>query len=387
MKPVALIILDGWGSRQEKEGNGILEANLQYYPQLLEEYPSTVLSCSGPAVGLPEGVMGNSEVGHMTIGAGRVVFQGLSRIYAAIEENSFFKNPQLLQAVTSAKKENSALHLIGLLSDGGVHSHLDHLLALLDLAKKENLKQVYVHCFMDGRDTSPTSGVTYMQKLTEAMKAKGVGRVASIMGRYYGMDRDKRWERVQAAYEAIVEGKGQKETFPIGAVKAAHDRKETDEFIKPIVLSHSDGKPVGLIKDKDAVIFFNFRADRAREITQVLTDPEFKTFPRKVFPKISIFTCMMEYDSNFSLPIAFSKEVPQKILPEILAGKQLKQLRIAETEKYAHVTYFFNGGREKPFPGEERLLIPSPRDVPPYDQVPEMAAPKVTEKLLGQIAK
>ncbi|MDO8461679.1 MAG: 2,3-bisphosphoglycerate-independent phosphoglycerate mutase [Deltaproteobacteria bacterium] len=386
MKPLVLIILDGWGVREAKESNGIALANLPHYSSYLKEYPWTTLSSYGPAVGLPEGVMGNSEVGHMNIGAGRIVYQGLSRIYAAIEDRSFFKNQALLQAVQAAKKNKGALHLMGLLSDGAVHSHIDHLFALIDLAKKEGVQKLFVHCFMDGRDTSPTSGVTYIQRLSEKLKSVGLGQIATITGRYWGMDRDKRWDRIQSAYEALVEGKGRKEYFPIGAVKAAYDRKETDEFIKPIVLCHPDTTPVGPIVDGDAVIFFNFRADRARQITRALMEPAFKEFDRKIFPKISSLACMMEYDATFKLPVAFQKEIPQRTLPELLSERGLKQLRIAETEKYAHVTYFFNGGEETVFPGEERIMVPSPRDVPTYDKIPEMAAEEVTKRVLEKIA-
>ncbi|MDO8644093.1 MAG: 2,3-bisphosphoglycerate-independent phosphoglycerate mutase, partial [bacterium] len=384
MKPLALIILDGWGIREEKQSNALQEASLPFYSRLLEEYPWTTLSSSGKAVGLPEGVMGNSEVGHMTIGAGRIVYQGLSRIYAAIEDGSFFKNKAFLEAVQQAKKNNSALHLMGLLSDGGVHSHIDHLLALIDFAKQQKIKKLLIHCFMDGRDTSPTSGVGYITRLTEALKEKKIGQIATISGRFWGMDRDKRWDRIQSAYEAIVLGEGRKEFFPIGAVKAAYDRKETDEFIKPIVLCSPEGTPVGPVNEGDAFIFFNFRADRAREITQALTDPRFIAFERKRFPR-TVFACMMRYDDTFSLPVAFEKEMPKRILPEIIAEKKMKQLRIAETEKYAHVTYFFNGGRENPFEGEDRALIPSPRHVPTYDQIPEMSAPALTEEALKRI--
>ena len=386
MKPLVLIILDGWGLRDSKEANGIKEASLVCYPRLLQEYPSTRLECSGPAVGLPEGVIGNSEVGHMTIGAGRVVYQGLSRIYAAIADRSFFKNSALQGAVQTAKKRGSRLHLIGLVSDGAVHSQIDHLLALLELCQQEKLSRVFIHCFMDGRDTAPTSGITYMKSLLEKMESRKTGRVATICGRYWAMDRDNRWDRIQAAYTAMVLGIGRKEFFPVGAVKAAYDRKETDEFIKPIVLCRPDGQPVGTIQDQDAVIFFNFRADRAREITRAFNDPAFGEFPRPVFPKLSAFSCMTEYDSSFQLPIAFTKEVPRNILAQLLSERGVTQLRIAETEKYAHVTYFFNGGEEKIFPGEERLLIPSPRHVPTYDQIPEMAAPEVTEKFIEKFA-
>ncbi|MBI1909346.1 MAG: 2,3-bisphosphoglycerate-independent phosphoglycerate mutase [Deltaproteobacteria bacterium] len=406
MKPLVLIILDGWGVRETKESNALAMAQLPNYSGFLKNYPWTTLEGSGPAVGLPEGVMGNSEVGHMTIGAGRIVYQGLSRIYAAIGDRSFFKNPAFLQAIHAAKKNRSALHLIGLLSDGAVHSHIDHLFALIDLAKKEGIKRLFIHCFMDGRDTAPTSGVDFIQRLSEKLKSVGIGQVATLMGRYWGMDRDKRWDRTEAAYEAMTNGVGRKEYFPIGAVRAAYDRRETDEFVKPIVLCHPDTTPVGRIRDNDAVIFFNFRADRARQITHALTDPEFKrgsslASPSAGFgaiggaaergpefkdhPKLSTFACMMAYDATFKLPVAFTKEVPKKILPEVLADGGLKQLRIAETEKYAHVTYFFNGGEEKIFPGEERILLPSPRQVPTYDQIPEMAARKITEEVLKKI--
>lgn len=386
MKPLALIILDGWGVRKETHSNGLAMAKLPHYQSFLEHYPSCTLQCSGKAVGLPDGVMGNSEVGHMTIGAGRIVYQGLSRIYASIEDKSFFENPALLQAMLSAKKNGKALHLMGLLSDGSVHSHRDHLTALLDLAKTHQLKKVFVHCFMDGRDTSPTSGVGFVQDLVTQMKDKKVGQIATLMGRFWAMDRDKRWDRIEKAYDALVSGKGQKEFFPVGAVKAAYDREETDEFIKPIVLCDAQSQAVGLIQDGDAVIFYNFRADRAREITRALTQNSFTEFERKVFPKIDTFTCFSNYGDNFKLPVAFEKTVPENVLGAIVARAGMKQLRIAETEKYAHVTYFFNGGEEKAFEGEDRVLIPSPRELPTYDQIPEMSALQVTDEVLKRIA-
>ncbi len=377
--------MDGWGWREEKEGNAILLAGTPNLDALRENYPFTLLKASGEAVGLPEGQMGNSEVGHLNIGAGRIVYQDLTRINLAIKDGSFFENPVLKEAFKRAKETGGKVHLLGLVSDGGVHSHIEHLYALLEFAKREGLcDRTYVHAFTDGRDTPPTSGLKYIRALLAKMAELSCGKIASISGRYYAMDRDKRWERTALAYEALVLGKGLKAPDPVKAIEEAYARGETDEFIKPTVIV-SNGKPVATIDDGDVVIFFNFRADRARQLTRALTDPNFKEFPREKFPKLAYFVCMTLYDETFDLPVAFPPVHLKNIWGEVVSKAGLYQFRIAETEKYAHVTYFFNGGEEKPFPLEERKLIPSPRDVPTYDLKPEMSAYEVTEEVISRI--
>jgi 2,3-bisphosphoglycerate-independent phosphoglycerate mutase len=383
--PTVLIVLDGWGERAERENNAIALAKLPHYRSYLEKYPHTLIDASGTAVGLPKGLMGNSEVGHLTMGAGRVVLLGLTRVYAAIEDGSFFQNPALKGAMEAALKNSSALHLMGLVSDGAVHSHQDHLYALLKMAKDMGLKKVFVHCFTDGRDTPPQSGLGYVKVLEAKLAEIGVGRIATVMGRYYAMDRDKRWERTELAYEAMVEGKGRWVKSAERAVETAYRDQESDEFIRPTVLTDEKEKPAGSIRDGDAAIFFNFRADRARQISRALTDPAFQGFPRKVFPKISSFACFSEYDASWKLPVAFPKIDIHETFPEILSREGLKQLRIAETEKYAHVTYFFSGGIEEAYAGEDRVLIPSPKEVPTYDQKPEMSARGLTEELIKRL--
>ena len=385
LRPLLLIIMDGWGWREEKEGNAILLAGTPNLDALKEAYPFTLLRASGEAVGLPEGQMGNSEVGHLNIGAGRIVYQDLTRINLAIRDGSFFKNPVLKEAFSRAKETGGKVHLLGLVSDGGVHSHIDHLFALLEFAKREGLcDRVFVHAFTDGRDTPPKSGLSYLEALIAKMKELSCGEVATVSGRYYAMDRDKRWERTALAYEALVLGRGLTAQDALSAVKEAYARGETDEFIKPTVIV-KDARPVATIDDGDVVIFFNFRADRARQLTRALTDPEFKEFPREKFPKLAYFVCMTLYDETFSLPVAFPPEHLKNIWGEWVSKAGLFQFRTAETEKYAHVTYFFNGGEEKPFPREERKLIPSPRDVPTYDLKPEMSAYEVTEEVISRI--
>ncbi len=385
LRPLLLIIMDGWGWREEKEGNAILLAGTPHLDALKEAYPFTLLRASGEAVGLPEGQMGNSEVGHLNIGAGRIVYQDLTRINLAIRDGSFFKNPVLKEAFSRAKETGGKIHLLGLVSDGGVHSHIEHLFALLEFAKREGLcERTFVHAFTDGRDTPPKSGLSYLETLLAKMKELSCGAVATVSGRYYAMDRDKRWERTALAYEALVLGRGLTAKDPLAAVREAYARGETDEFIKPTVIV-KDGRPVATIDDGDVVIFFNFRADRARQLTRALTDPEFKEFPREKFPKLAYFVCMTLYDETFSLPVAFPPEHLKNIWGEWVSKAGLFQFRTAETEKYAHVTYFFNGGEEKPFPREERKLIPSPRDVPTYDLKPEMSAYEVTEEVISRI--
>lgn len=381
-KPLMLMILDGWGVREEPNDNAIAQAKTPHYDGWLRDYPHALLDASGKAVGLLEGIMGNSDVGHLNIGSGRIARVGLTRIFQAMEDGSFYKNPVLLRAMEAARDGNRQLHLMGLLSDGAVHSHQDHLYALLNMAKTLSLKNVFVHAFMDGRDTDPKSGMGFLKALEKKIKEIGVGKIATVSGRFYAMDRDKRWERIARAYEALVEGKGRTAPDAVSAIQRAYDLGETDEFVKPTVLVDAAGRAVGTMEDGDAAIFFNFRADRARELTRTLTDARFNEFERKKFPKLSLFVTMARYDETFTLPVAFEPVHLANTFGELISKQGLKQLRIAETEKYAHVTYFFNGGEEKIFPGEERILIPSPREVPTYDLKPEMSAPAITDKVL-----
>ncbi len=380
-----LVILDGWGINPNPENNAIAQARTPHYDAWLKEYPHAAIDASGHAVGLPDGVMGNSEVGHLNIGAGRIAAVGLTRIYQAIEDGSFFTNPELRSAFAAVKEKDSTLHLMGLLSDGGVHSHQDHLYALLQMAKREGVSKAVIHAFMDGRDTPPTSGLEYLGQLKAKMKEIGVGEIATVIGRYYAMDRDKRWERIQLSYQAIVSGAGHPAKNLEEAVTASYAAGEGDEFIKPIVHVNDAGKPVATLRDGDAVIFFNFRADRARQLTYALTDPKFSGFARPVFPKLSRYICMGEYDQALRLPVAFPRVELKNTFGELLAARGLQQLRIAETEKYAHVTFFFNGGDETVFPGEDRVLIPSPREVATYDLKPQMSAPQITDEVLKRL--
>ena len=382
-KPVVLMILDGYGLNDKVEGNAVALANTPVMDSLMKEYPYVRGNASGMAVGLPEGQMGNSEVGHMNMGAGRIVYQELTRITKEIQDGDFFKNEALLKAIDNCKKNNSALHLMGLLSDGGVHSHITHLYGLLELAKQQGLEKVYVHCFLDGRDTPPASGKSYAEQLNEEMKKLGVGKIASVMGRYYAMDRDNNYDRVKLAYDAMTEGKGLTAACGICGIQESYDRDETDEFVKPTVVVE-DGKAVGLVQDKDSVIFFNFRPDRAREITRAFCDDDFKGFDR--VRKDITFVCFSDYDPTIpNKEVAFHKIAITNTFGEWLAAHDMKQARIAETEKYAHVTFFFNGGVEQPNEGEDRILVNSPKDVATYDLKPEMSAPLVCEKLLGAI--
>jgi len=380
-----LIILDGWGISAQKEGNAIYLAKTPFLDKLKEEYPATQLLCSGEAVGLPDGIMGNSEVGHLNIGAGRVVYQDLLRIDNAISTGDFFNNKMLNSVISKVISKNSALHLMGLVSDGGVHSQLEHLFALLNMAREKRVSRVYIHAILDGRDTPPDSGVGYIERLQKHIADKKCGVISTICGRFYAMDRDNRWNRVEKAYRLYTLGEGICEKDPVHAVKNAYLRDETDEFVLPVVITDKDEKPPGLLRHNDGVIFFNFRADRAREITRALTDPAFDSFERKVCPKLCEYVCMTLYDEKFTLPIAFPPVHLDEILGDVLSKKSLRQLRIAETEKYAHVTYFFNGGEEKPFPLEDRCLIPSPREVSTYDQKPEMSAKLVTKEVLSRL--
>jgi 2,3-bisphosphoglycerate-independent phosphoglycerate mutase len=386
IKPVLLVVLDGFGLRAEREANAIALAGTPNLDALMREYPWTSIETSGLSVGLPDGQMGNSEVGHTNLGAGRIVYQDLVRINRAVEDGSFFQNDALLLACRRAKAANGALHLMGLVSDGGVHSSQEHLYACLNLARREGVPRCYVHAFMDGRDTPPRSGAEFMRQLERRITDTGYGAVASVHGRYYAMDRDKRWDRVGQAYAALVRGEGYRASNGVAAVESSYAHGEGDEFIKPTVIVNADGKPIGTVKDGDAILFFNFRSDRAREITRALAEPGFKEFDRQVVPQLSAYVCMTQYDETFPYPVAFGPTSLDEIFPEIVSRAGLKQLRCAETEKYAHVTFFFNGGRETVYPGEDRLLIPSPREVATYDQKPEMSAREVTEKLTAALA-
>jgi 2,3-bisphosphoglycerate-independent phosphoglycerate mutase len=380
-----LIILDGWGIGADEPTNAVLAAHTPCIDRLQATYPMTRLHCSGRAVGLPSGIMGNSEVGHMNIGAGRVVYQDLVRIDTAIDDGTFFSNPQLGAAMEAIAASNSALHLMGLVSDGGVHSHLTHLCALIDMAKQKGLSRVFVHAILDGRDTAPHSGAGYLAQLEQHYRQTGRGATASICGRYFAMDRDKRWDRVETAYRLFTDGDGRPETDPVAAVKSAYAREETDEFVKPVVMVGDDGTPLATVGDGDGIIFFNFRADRAREITRAFTDPGFDGFARQTIPRLAGYTTMTLYDEAFDLPMAFAPEHLDRILGEVISRTGMRQLRIAETEKYAHVTYFFNGGEETPFENEERCMIPSPREVATYDLKPEMSALQVADEVVKRL--
>jgi 2,3-bisphosphoglycerate-independent phosphoglycerate mutase len=383
-QPLLLMILDGWGINPDPAHNAIAQARTPNMTRLATEYPATEIGTSGMAVGLPDGQMGNSEVGHLNIGAGRVVYQDLTRISKAIVDGDFFTNPVLHDCISKTTAAGGRLHLAGLLSDGGVHSHETHLYALLELAKREGLSEVFIHCLLDGRDTPPSSGAEYLARLEAKIREIGVGRIATVMGRYYAMDRDNRWERVEQAYAAIVEGKGEGAASATAAIERSYANAVTDEFVLPTVLLDGS-EPVGKLQDADGFIFFNFRSDRAREITRAFTDPQFTGFERRVWPQLASYVCLTEYDETFGLPVAFPSESLTNLLGDLLARAGLRQLRIAETEKYAHVTFFFNGGNEAPFPGEERCLIPSPKEVATYDAKPEMSAHPVTAELLRRL--
>jgi len=380
--PTLLLILDGWGYSESAEGNAISASRTPNLDALVQEHPSCVLECTGHAVGLPEGQMGNSEVGHLNLGAGRIVDQDIVRIDKSIESGKLFENEVLLDLLRRCLDRGGKLHLLGLVSDGGVHSHVRHIEALLELAGRYDQLEVCLHAFLDGRDTPPYSGEGHLRRLHERMQAAGLGRIATVSGRYYAMDRDGRWERIEAAYKAVVDGDGPGAVDPVDCVREAYNQGESDEFVTPTVLLDSDGRPLGRIEDGDAVFFFNFRADRARQLVRSLSERDFSEFVRPRLPELSGLATMTEYDRTFDLPAAFPPQTLRGILGEVCSHAGLAQLRIAETEKYAHVTYFFNGGREEPFPGEERILVPSPREVATYDQKPEMSLPEVTERLL-----
>ncbi|SFF95936.1 phosphoglycerate mutase [Planifilum fulgidum] len=384
-KPVALIILDGFALRDETHGNAVAQAKKPNFDRYWSRYPHTLLRASGEAVGLPEGQMGNSEVGHLNIGAGRIVYQDLTRVTKAIRDGSFFENETFLGAIRHVKEHGSKLHLYGLLSDGGVHSHIDHLFALLELAARQQVSDVLVHAFLDGRDVAPDSGIHYIRQLLAKMEELGTGRLATVQGRYYAMDRDRRWDRTEKAYRAMVYGEGPKYRDPVQAVKESYEKSVYDEFVVPTVIVDERDRPVGLIEDNDAVIFYNFRPDRAIQISLAFTNEDFRGFDRgPKRPKNLYYVCLTHFSETVKGYVAYRPTDLDNTLGEVLSQHGLRQLRIAETEKYPHVTFFFSGGREEPFPGEDRILINSPK-VATYDLKPEMSAYEVTDALLKEI--
>ena len=381
--PLALIIIDGWGYSPAREGNAIALAAKPFYDELNEKYPHTLLTAHGARVGLPDGVMGNSEVGHLNLGAGRVIRMDVSRIDHDITTRDFFRNEVLAKAIAGAKERGKQLHLMGLISDGQVHSSQEHLYALLRMAKQRGVERVFVHGFLDGRDTPPSSAADYVAALQKKIEEIGCGRIATIVGRYYAMDRDKRWERTRRAYDLLVSGIGARATDPVEAIKQSYQRGVTDEFAEPVVIENANGEPAATIKESDAVIFFNFRPDRARQLTRALAIAGFEEFPIPSRPQVN-FVCFSVYDVTFPLAVAFRTQKHQNILADVFTRFSLENFRLAETEKYAHVTYFFNGGTEKEFPCEQRLLVPSPR-IATYDLEPEMSAFQITNNLLRAI--
>lgn len=384
-KPVALIIMDGFGLRNTVEGNAVAQANKPNYDRYLKEYPNTTLTASGEAVGLPEGQMGNSEVGHLNIGAGRIVYQDLTRISKSIREGEFFQNETLVAAVRSAKAKGKKLHLYGLLSDGGVHSHIDHMFAMLDLAKKEDMQDVYIHAFLDGRDVAPDSAKGFIERLIKKIEEVGVGKIATVQGRYYAMDRDKRWERVEKSYRAMVYGEGPKYTDPITAVTESYEKSVFDEFVMPTVIVDGHDQPIGLVESEDSVVFLNFRPDRAIQLSNVFTNKDFQGFDRGPgFPQNLHFVCLTLFAETVDGFVAYAPKNLDNTFGEVLVQQGKKQLRIAETEKYPHVTFFFSGGRDVELPGETRILINSPK-VATYDLKPEMSAYEVAEACVKEI--
>jgi 2,3-bisphosphoglycerate-independent phosphoglycerate mutase len=383
--PLALIIIDGWGYSARSEGNAIALAETPFYDELCEHYPQTLLEASGVRVGLPAGVMGNSEVGHLNLGAGRVIRMDVSRVDHDIATREFFRNPVLLAAINHARTQGTALHLMGLVSDGQVHSSQEHLYALLRLAKQQGQERVFIHCFLDGRDTPPSSAADYIAALQMKIREIGCGQIASIIGRYYAMDRDKRWERTERAYDMLVRGKGERSTDPVAAIRESYERGVTDEFVEPIVVVGDSGEPVATIQNSDAVIFFNFRPDRARQLTRAVAISGFAEFDVSARPQIH-FACFTVYDRSFPLAVAFPPHDHKNVLAEVWEKICVRNYRLAETEKYAHVTYFFNGGVEKEHGCERRLLVPSPR-IATYDLQPEMSAFKVTDNVLRGVAE
>jgi 2,3-bisphosphoglycerate-independent phosphoglycerate mutase len=379
--PIVLFVLDGFGVRAEKQDNAIALARTPSFDRFRSRYPHTTIAASELRVGLPEGQMGNSEVGHLNLGAGRVVYMDSTRITLAVRQGTIQRNQVIVEAMDRVR-ERGAFHLMGLVSDGGVHSYQEHLEGLLRMARDRGLRRVFVHAFLDGRDTPPASGAGYLEQLQAFLRELGVGKIAVVSGRYYAMDRDKRWDRVEKAWRAMVLAEGAAAEDPVEAVRRSYAQNVTDEFVVPMVI-HEGGRPVATLQDGDSALFFNFRADRARQLTAALTQPSFDGFPRSVFPRLH-FVCMTEYDKSFGLPVAFPPEPLRNIVADVLAAAGVKNLRIAETEKYAHVTYFFNGGVEKPWPGEDRILVPSAK-VATYDLKPEMSAYEITARLLEQL--
>ncbi|MEF3312729.1 2,3-bisphosphoglycerate-independent phosphoglycerate mutase [Paenibacillus sp. GYB004] len=385
-KPVALIILDGFGLREQTAGNAVAQAKKPNYDRYMATYPNTTLTACGEAVGLPEGQMGNSEVGHLNIGAGRIVYQDLTRISKSIREGEFFENETIIGAARHAKEQGKKLHLYGLLSDGGVHSHIEHLLALIDLAKKEGLDNVYIHAFLDGRDVAPDSAKGYIERVQAHIAKVGIGTIATVQGRYYAMDRDKRWERTEKSYRAMVYGEGPQYTDPLQAVAESYDKSVYDEFVMPTVITDAAGKPAGLVESGDAVVFFNFRPDRAIQLSQVFTNSDFRGFDRgDQAPQDLYFVCLTLFSETVGGFVAYKPKDLDNTLGEVLVQNGLKQLRIAETEKYPHVTFFFSGGRDVELPGETRILINSPK-VATYDLQPEMSAYEVAAAAVKEIA-
>lgn len=382
-KPICLIILDGWGLSSRTEGNAIRLAKTPNMDNYYKIYPDTRLSASGEAVGLPEGQMGNSEVGHLNIGAGRTVYQEFTRINKEIRDGDFFNNKVLIDAINNVKRNNSCLHLMGLVSDGGVHSHIKHLKALIELSVSHGIKDLFIHAFLDGRDVPPRSAIPFLDEVDDYLKKKGTGKIATVSGRYYSMDRDNRWNRVEKSYNMLVYRKGKKFETAAGVVEASYSNGIDDEFVVPSIVHLKDNEKAA-IKSKDSVIFFNFRPDRARQLTRAFIFNDFKEFDRGLDPPEVYFVCMTQYDRLFNVPIAFPPQEIKNTLGEVISKNNLKQLRIAETEKYAHVTFFFNGGIEKPFKGEDRILIPSPK-IATYDLKPEMSAFEVTDTLISKI--
>lgn len=384
-RPVALIIMDGFGLRDTVEGNAVAQAKKPNYDRLMAKYPHTTLTACGEAVGLPEGQMGNSEVGHLNIGAGRIVYQDLTRISKSIREGEFFENSTLVEAVRAAKNNGKKLHLYGLLSDGGVHSHIEHMFAMLDLAKKEDMHDVYIHAFLDGRDVAPDSGKKFIQEMQAKIQEVGIGKIATVQGRYYAMDRDKRWERVEKSYRAIVYGDGPKYTDPLEAVTESYNKSVFDEFVEPTVIVDVNGQPVSLVESGDSVVFLNFRPDRAIQLSQVFTNKDFRGFDRgPKFPENLHFVCLTLFSETVGGYVAYEPKNLDNTLGEVLVQHNKKQLRIAETEKYPHVTFFFSGGRDVELPGETRILINSPK-VATYDLKPEMSAYEVADACVKEI--
>ncbi len=384
-KPLLLMILDGWGNRDDCTDNAISRAHPANFLALSKKYPHTELKCSGLEVGLPAGLMGNSEVGHLNMGAGRIVYQEITRISQAIADESFFTVNELVDAVAKARHHGGAVHLMGLVSEGGVHSTMEHIYALLELCRREGHSKVYVHAFLDGRDVAPKSALIFIQQLEDKMKAIGLGRIATLQGRFYAMDRDNRWDRIERGYNAMVLGIGAKAPNTQAAIEQSYEMRVTDEFVEPAVIVDQAGQPLATVNDGDSVIFFNFRADRARQISRAFVDKEMDHFNRAFWPQVN-YVCMTQYDASIDAPVAFKPQNLDNTLGEILAANGLKQLRIAETEKYAHVTFFFNGGVEEPNPGEDRVLIPSPK-VATYNLKPEMSAFEVTERVIEEIKR